>query len=489
MFVPKRFKMPARSIITIPTYIFIPPIYDALYKIEIVGSDGTAYDITDIILEGEIVDGATDTIGNFNFTIDNSSQTYQNKFSGNEVLNFYCDYAKTAATKRFRGRTEKVNYTENTIKLTGRGESLKLLKLSVTKSSSDIETSVILTELFQAYTSGFTYNNINVSSANVTINWYQKPMMECIQELCKMSGFDFYIDADLDVHYFESGSITNSTEGAVHTQNIFETGEFAYDQSQIANRVIVYGANIGDLPLIKTAEDLTSQTIYGIRELIINDSNITTETQAQERADYELALAKDPPLVGDITCKGLATLQPGEKIWISDPDNNLQPNTYKIVSYRHKFEDFHETILTIEKEPQKIYHIIRDRISTEQKITEMPNPYEMKYSWNFDFNTDSGTHSTTQIINGVLKSTASSGTWISSVKSLSSNATACELRAIGETISGTNFYVSSDNGVTWQTISLNTSLTLSPPGQNLKIKIILNSADTQIDSLCLLHKK
>ena len=346
-----------------------------------------------------------------------------------------------------------------------------------------------MTELFQAYTSGFSYNNINVSSANVTINWYQKPMMECVQELCKMSGFDFYIDADLDVHYFESGSIINSTEGAVHTQNIFETGEFAYDQSQIANRVIVYGANIGDLPLIKTSEDLTSQSTYGIRELIINDSNITTETQAQERADYELALAKDPPLVGDITCKGLATLQPGEKIWISDPDNNLQPNTYKIVSYRHKFEDFHETILTIEKEPQKIYHIIRDRISTEQKITEMPNPYEMKYSWNFDFNTDSGTHSTTQIINGVLKSTASSGTWISSVNSLSSNVIACELRAIGETISGTNFYISTDNGITYQSISLNTSLTLSPPGQNLKIKIILNSADTQIDSLCLLHKK
>lgn len=202
--------MPVRSITTIPVHVWIPPIYWALPKIEIIGNDETAYDITDYILDGEIVDGVTDTIGSFNFTIDNSSQIFQGKWNGNEILNFYCDYDTTATTKRFRGRIEKVNYTENTIKITGRNDSLKLLKLSVTKASLNTETSIILTELFNTYATDFTLTNINTSTSNVTVNWYQKPLFECIQELCQTSGFDFYIDKNLDVHYFESGSVRKS---------------------------------------------------------------------------------------------------------------------------------------------------------------------------------------------------------------------------------------------------------------------------------------
>ena len=113
----------------------------------------------------------------------------------------------------------------------------------------------------------------------------------------------------------------------------------------------------------------------------------------------------------------------------------------------------------------------------------------MKYSWLFTFDDDSGTHTNTEITEGVLKTDGSaSGNWVSDLNSLSSNMTHCELRIKGESIPGTIFYVSIDNGTHWQLVSLNTLKTLSPPGQNLKIKVELNSADTQIDSMVLLYK-
>ena len=385
----------------VPIYVWVPPAYSALYKIEVVRSSGALDDITDYILSGNLTDGATDTIGNFQFEIDNSSENYTNVWTGNEVLNFYCDYETTATTKRFRGRIEKISYKQNTVVITGRSESLSLLDVTVTKSYEAIETSAILLDLFSTYASGFTTSNVSASSTSITINWYQKPFIECVQELCRQAEFDFYIDSSLDAHYFAKNSVNNQTEAVVYDANLLEIGDFAYDRSLIKNRIIVYGADIGSLPLIYTKDDSASQ--IEIKELIIKDQNITTMEQAQERAEYELALSKDPPLVGDVTSIGLATLQPGERVRISSPYNNLQPSYYRVISFKHEFGDLYSTTLTIEKEPRKIFHLMKDRISNEQKRSDLPNPNEMRFSWNFDFNTDTGTHSNTEIVNGKLQ--------------------------------------------------------------------------------------
>ena len=111
----------------------------------------------------------------------------------------------------------------------------------------------------------------------------------------------------------------------------------------------------------------------------------------------------------------------------------------------------------------------------------------MNYSWYFGFDAISGTHSTTEITEGVLKSTGASGTWISNLKKASEAATSCEIRVKGQSIPGTVFYVSIDNGISYQSLDQNTLKTLSPPGANLRIKVELNSADTQIYSMVLLY--
>lgn len=476
----------------IPVYVWIPPTYNALHKIEITRSDGTTDDITDIIYDGEVVDGVTDTIGNFAFTIDNSSETYTGVWTGNEIIKVYIDYATTATTLRFRGRIEKISYQDNKIKLVGRSESFKLLDLVVTKSYINIETSVILKNLFDEYATDFTYTNVNTSAANITVSWEQKSFWECVRELCNKAGFDSYVDFDLDCHYFESGSVQNTTEAVIHGSNLFEVGDFADDLSTIKNNVLVYGADIGGLPLFKTAKDDTSIDSYGKKDLIINDSNITTETQCQERADYELALSLNPKTVGEVTSIGLATIQPGEQIRISAPSSNLPPAYRNIISYTHKFEGFMKTRLTIEKESKKISHLFKDRFVKEQEMTETQNPNEMEYSWNFDFSVDSGTHSNTEIKDGVLKvvSGQTTGTWISDTFNVGENVTAVESRINGTGLAGTKIWISLDGGATFEQIGgPGVREEYIKGGRSVKLRVDFALSNAEVDGLALFYKK
>lgn len=475
----------------IPVLVWIPPKYSPEYKIEVTRSDGTVDDITDAIFEGEIINGATDFIGSFSFLLDNSAEQYKGAWTGNEVIKQYSDYATSATTARFRGRIEQVSYKNNQVRITGRSESLKLLGIHVNASGTNVETSIILKVLFDSFAADFTYSNVNTSTTSITINWYQKPLLECIQELCNAAGFDFYIDADLDAHYFKSGSVKNTTEAVVHDMNILSVDGFGQDYSQIKNRVLVEG-DVEGLPLLYTAEDTGStygtNSDLGVRELIIKDENIRTSTQAQERADIELTTVQDPTTVGEIECIGLATIQPGEYVRISAPDSNIPPSFYKIISYRHTFDGGMITNLSINKEPLSVQEIIKKRISYEKEVN-IKNKYAMKFSWNFDFLNDTGTHSNTVISTGILRTDGSAtGVWESEILEISSNLTSTELRVNGTILSGLKIYLSVDGGIIYTQIWGAGKSAGGPDGKKLKLRVNLASANTQINSLALLYK-
>ena len=475
----------------IPVYIFIPPVYGAKHKITVTRSDGTIDNLTNIIYKGEVKDGVTETIGGFSFEVDNSSGTYNGLWKGNEIVKLYLDYSTSATTLRFRGRIENVSYQNNRIKIVGRSETLKILEVNVNYSVT-AETSTILKSLFDSYATDFTYANVTTSTTTATVNWYQKPMFECIQELCRVAGFDFYIDANLDAHYIEIGSVKNTTEAVVHGMNILSIDDFGQDYSLIKNKVIVEGQDIEGLPLISSST--STDPSYGMssdlgkRESIVKDENVTTQTQAEERAASELAFSLNPNTVGEAICMGLATIQPGEQIKISAPDSNLPPANYTIVSYKHTFGGFMKTTLVINKEAIKLQRILRDRIATDKKIN-VKNLYGMDYSWNFDFESDSGTHSNTEIIGGVLKTDGSAdGTWTSDLLELDSDVTGVELKLNGSSLARTKGFLSTNGGVSYRQIyGTGSSLTIQS-GRKLKLQIIFVSANTQVEGLALLYK-
>lgn len=486
--------MAVRNIRIIRPKIWKPPIFTSAFKLNVTRNDGTVDDITDEIIFFEVEDMVTNGIGRFEFILSNAAEAYTNIWDAMNVFEYFKDYASEATTLRFRGLIEKVSYQDNQVKVTGRTDSLRVLGITVTRAHKSIETSVILKDLFDTYLSGkFTFVNVNVSTVSLTLNWYQKPMLKCIQELCTAAGFDWYIDSGLDNHFFSSGSVENTSEGMVHDYNLIEVGEFANDVQLVKNRFIIYGATIDGVQIIHTAEDTDSIATYGVREEIINDENVTDYTQAQEFGDFLLAQSKDPPQVGDVRGILLATVQPGEKIRLSSPLDNLSPDSYTATSYRDEItaEGLFTTV-TITKEPRRISHIIKTLIEgSNQKQDTSANPNEMRFSYVFTYDTDSGTHDNTEITTGVLKlqSGSLSGQWTSDSRTTTNNITEAQLIVIGQTLTGASFEVSNDSGLSWTSIAIDEHLTsFTSIGKSLKIRVTITSTETQITSLSMMYK-
>jgi len=467
--------------------IYISPPRPAKYKLTIDDED-----VTNKIVNLEVEDGVTDIIGRFSIEFYNPNNIYTNKWTGMETVRYYKDYETTATTLRFRGRIEKISYQGHKIKLTGRSEALKFLNITVTKSYINENCDVILKDLIDNYGSSFTYVNVNLCTAKLTVNWSQKPFWECVQELCTASGYDCYVDASLDFHFNIKGSVKNIVEGIIHNKNLVSVGDYGDDIVQSKNRIIVYGAEKDGIKQIYTAEDTANQAIYGIREKVINDSNVTTYEQAKDLADYELAKSKEPVTVGEVKGILLATIQPGEQILVSSPNDNIPGAHYNIVSYKDQVgEGKFFTTVRINKEPKKVSDILKDNIQNIDKAGDKSiNPEEMRYSYDFLFDADSGTHANTEISGGnlQLETGNTSGNWISPRRTVNANITDAYIVAVGEDLSNIIFQVSSNDGVNYEACSNKSRITLINQEKKLRVKVIFSAATARLDSLQVQYK-
>ena len=125
-----------RNVKRVPTFMWVPPTQDIEFKIEVVDSSGTVYNVTDEIVEGEYTDGITETIGNFVFRIDNTDENFTDKFSLYNEIRIYTDYATSATTKRFTGLIEKISTEEEDIIITGRSNASRVIDRKSTRLNS-----------------------------------------------------------------------------------------------------------------------------------------------------------------------------------------------------------------------------------------------------------------------------------------------------------------------------------------------------------------
>lgn len=477
--------------------IWIPPIYTANFKLTVTRSDGTVDDMTNILSYLEIEDGVTETIGRFEFEFWNPNETYTDVWTGGEIVKFYMDYASTATTLRFRGEIEKPAKRGNKLRISGRSKSLDFIDITVTQQYENKSADFILKDIVSKYSSGFTVTNVESSTNSLNKNWYQKPFWDCVQELCNDANFDAYVDANLDWHFFTIGSRKNVTDAIIHTYNLDPEGlsDFAHDRSQIKNRVIVYGANTDGIQVIATAEDSSKLSSDPWKELIYNDENITNEDQAQEVADALLNEQKNGPQQGEVkSITLLATIQPGEQIRVSSPQDGINPQHYEVLSYIHKLDlenGYLSTTLRINKEPRSISHIFKSLIQKDtQKQKTSINPNEMRYSYNFLYDSDSGTHNNTEISGGVLKTSTgnSVGTWTSDTRTTTSNITQAYLLIFGEKLDTITIQISVDNGANYQTITDKELITFTTSDQNLVVKVSFTDENARLDSLSVQYK-
>lgn len=269
--------------------------------------------------------------------------------------------------------------------------------------------------------------------------------------------------------------------------------DFSPDASNIFNKVRVYGKEVDGFPIMATEQDSSSQATYEVRDLRIDNANISTVEEAKEKAEFELVASKDPPTVGSVVSLGLPTLVPGQQLRISDPLNELNPGYYKVFEFRHMFSNSEpfKTEVTLQKERTTIPNILKPRISFESDVITNVNPNDLDYSYIETFDSSSGSFTNTRFRGGQLETDGSStGTWNSGVIVLNTRPSEVSFSIKGSDITNVTVRISLD-GVTFVPVISNgvgQTFTLSFVTTNLIIEVDLNSANAKVETLAVLYK-
>ena len=496
-----RIIMAITSIKRKPIHIFIPPAVSSMYKIEIITSSG-ATDVTGYTEKGNFKQAINPDTGTFDVTILNPDDKFKDLFAAEDKIKLYKDYGTSATTLRFQGIIENVDQANHRIKLKGKSLAKDLLDYTVVGNYTDQTIHSILTDIISQVNSeisdDYTTTNIDTTGTGatqaITINWNYKTAWECIEILCKLAEYDFYVDENKDCYFFSSRSVTNTTDAVAHSYNILEIKAFSEDVDKVKNKIIVNGAIVDGIPLLYTAEDSDSISDYGLREEVITDSSLDSWDEITDRGDAELALKKDPPIVGEVKSTLLVGLKPGDMLSVSAPADGIPPSTYRLV----EFEDIIEnngpptTKVKLEKYAATIPQEFRNLFLKQKESEEITNINKLKFSYLFNFDSstgiDDGASNDYSISEGYLVFTGASGYMQSDSRDTTDNVSEFEVKAVGENLVGNITYqVSVDNGTTWQTVNLNTLTTTTSEGSQLKIRVTTTSADAKINTLAILY--
>jgi hypothetical protein len=272
-------------------------------------------------------------------------------------------------------------------------------------------------------------------------------------------------------------------------RNHFYTSGFGDDISQIVNTVRVYGVQVDKIPIISTAEDASSQSSYGIRELTIKDTGIVTKEAADDRAQAELAIRKDPPAVGEVGGCGGETFKPGQMAYMFDPQSGVDGN-YIMTRIVYDFPTFSciQITLTLTKEVRRLAQYLKMHSVAIQSSGDFTNTDDMDFSWvfSFDDNTDIQSLISCAISGGSVISTGIDSQIVSVVKPISKAPSYVKFIASGTGISNATLQYSPDGGNAFYTVINNTLTAVPSTGNMLVLKVLLNSATAQLDSMALL---
>lgn len=460
------------------------------YQIKIDGTDRRK-----LVISAEFTKAVNPDIGSFAIMLDNNNGQFTNLYTGGEEVELDFDFS-AGTTRRFLG---KINGIENVLGNNGYVVILKgshisddVLDITVTASySGNTTTDAILKELIDNNLTGFTYTNVEAFTNQPVINWQNKQFWSAVKDLLSIDNADCYVDDDKDFHYFERGSKESTTEAVVWKDTLISITGLGTSSTDVKNKIRVFGQDDTGLPILYTASNTTSQSSFGVKERIINDTTYNSEDIVQKIGDGNLILEKDPKNKGKVISRILPSLVAGEKVWITSPLQQIL-GQFRVKKVTHRLPS-EQTICVIERE-RNISDIFRERIEKELSLQTLNNPNNMEFSYNFTFDdttnidTDSST-ANIQLSEGKLSiSTGAEGTMISKPKTTTSNVTQIHLKVIGEATPGTTYYVRADSSVVWQTITPEALTDVTTPGKLLQLKIDFTSTSTLIDSIALLYK-
>lgn len=113
----------------------------------------------------------------------------------------------------------------------------------VAESYENMTVNAIIADIKATYfPSGFTITNVNCTLTIKSVKFNYLPISKCLEELADITGYDFYVDYDKDVHFFEMS--TNPASIDIEDANgshIYDSLVIRKDNSQVRNSIIVRG--------------------------------------------------------------------------------------------------------------------------------------------------------------------------------------------------------------------------------------------------------
>lgn len=470
--------MPRWRDIKLEEFHWLPPDSPSIYDIQIDNES-----VKTRIWSAEFTRAVCPEVGFFKIVLVNNKNTFTDRFDHDDEAEFFIDRID-GTTRKFLGKIDTLKnlYDDNgtSLEVAGNHISGELLSITVIKSYNAYNTfNQILTDLVNTYASGYTLSyTCTDTTTKPTINWNNKPFWECVHDLTKLANADAYADDDLVIHFFDKNSILNENEAIVMGMTFISSEGLGEETLTKKDKIIVYGDDGEGLPVI-------SVTGTGTKESVIFDSKITTEDMASELSNVEYELESQTNLEGKAISWLLPTLLPGQVIWIDNPLFKVH-NTFPVYKFTHKFHD--KTTEVFVQKDKDIPHIFKARIENELALQTITNPFNCTTSLNLKFDsTDELTvyDSNISISEGKVKLSSGAEGTFTATKTESSSISFVHLQVKGSSLIGTTYQFSTDGGSTIQYIVPEAKIT-APVGTNIWLKVNINSASTEIDSIACL---
>ncbi len=476
-------------------FIWLPMEKDLVSDITV---DGTS--VLTEYLTASFTRAVAPEIGDFKINLINADGKFSNLYSGGETVKLFVDFSD-GSSQRFEGTIDNIKNKRvgfETLEISGGHISSELLDLTVTKEfNGEKSCDEILIEIIGDKLTGYTTTNIQASTVSPNIKWSNVPFWTAVDQLCQLAvadndkttdlnRFDCYVDDSKGFHFFPENSIENNNEAIVWNDTLINLGGFGDKIFITKNKAIVYGETDG-LPIVRTDNDTSAQTSFNLKEEVIINTDIVSGTQAEEIANAIISNQSQPKKEGGALAFLLPSLSPGEKIWITDPTMKIHQQI-KINKFTHKYpEEQTKVIMTNE---ENLPRALRELSLGDLANAEIINPYEMINSINLtfdDFNDLSAWDSNIGIVDGKIKLLSGTvGDFTTKPFSQEANITQVQILLNAEQNSATTYKISTDGGTTLRTITL--GLNTVTAGNNIVLKVFINSSSAEIDSIALLIK-
>jgi hypothetical protein len=169
---------------------------------------------------------------------------------GDEVQIFYKADVSSDADKIFGGEITAVPQIEYgpgvgrfRYEVEAHDYSIRMKKNLVVQDYTSQTAQFIIQDIIDTYAPEFSYNNVETGPTINFISFNYKEVDQCIKEIAQLSGFDWYVDEDRDIHFFQSVTniapftITDDTSTSGNNRDLI----IEVDKSQYRNRITVQG--------------------------------------------------------------------------------------------------------------------------------------------------------------------------------------------------------------------------------------------------------